>query len=80
VNNASKGKVRFCIISGYDQTKSRAPLFFQRKDGTIVANIEGFAIISLAEFDRLKTAAKEPLDAASKKHFRKYLKPAKEKP
>ena len=40
------------IIAGFDFTK-REPLIFQRADGTIVANMDGCAIIPKDEYERL---------------------------
>ncbi len=45
-----KGQVRFCHIT--QRTGSTEPMFYQRTDGTIVANLVGYRIEPLSDEER----------------------------
>jgi len=56
-DDASKGK----LIGNYlaRNEKGSGPMFYQRKDGTIVTNLEGYAVVPLEQFAELLMKAGE---------------------
>ena len=51
MNNESKGKLCNNLI--VMRASERDPLFFRREDGTIVANLDGYAIVPIEEYNAL---------------------------
>lgn len=52
-----KGKLKNCLLV----PGAKGPMFYQRKDGTIVANLDGYAIVPRAEYERLALADERAL-------------------
>ena len=73
MDDESKGQLVHCFMSINDC--SSEPMFFQREDGTIVANLVDKAIVPLAEYRRLREKAGEPIEAESMDWFKQLYEP-----
>jgi len=53
-NDESKGKLVNCLLCPRDVPADKeGPMFYQREDGTIVANLEGYVIVPREEYEML---------------------------
>lgn len=56
MDDSSRGKFQNCIVD-YCGRSADEPVVFRRRDGTIVANLDGWALLPRDEYEKLKRGA-----------------------